>query len=97
MLCRMRDKPGELAAENAGEVLAAIAKARSCPLTALLSMPDKLQQLLATGLESIHGTTLVQVCFWCCLSLRSACKAATPRATHLYQGVTCFKGCLPWD
>ena len=59
--CRLADQPGTLAAENAGEVLAAVAKARACPLTAQLSTPPMLRRLLAVGLESSHGTTLVQV------------------------------------
>ena len=61
--CRLEAKSGTLAAENAGEVLAAIARARCCPLTAVLSSPASLQRLLGIGLDSGRSTALVQVSF----------------------------------
>ena len=60
-MCRLQDCPETDTSENAAEVLAAIARARSCPLTPVLAAPQNLHLLVTTALSAGHGPSLVQV------------------------------------
>lgn len=58
----MEGKEGELIAENAAEVLAAIARARTPPLTYILGAPDNIHRLVTFCSKSETRTQpLVQV------------------------------------
>ena len=48
-------------AENAAEVLAAIARARASPLTRVLGAPGNLQRLVARAVDAPKSPALVQV------------------------------------
>ena len=49
-------------AENAAEVLAAIARARASPLTSALGAPGNLRRLVARAVDAPKSPALVQVC-----------------------------------
>lgn len=78
-LCRMEGKDGAVVAENAAEVLAAIARARMPPLTHVLGSSDNLQRLVGLCTRPDSSTQLtVQVDILLPDSMHS------PHPTHLH-------------